>query len=175
MTWSHYLVLSNLAAVRVLCRNMLARPVFRPHRFYAVMHRYCPLVLFYLPVPLYAFDAKVLFQKRLRTRVTFFIKKKLFQGFAPRNFSDAFFFTLISNILSVFFSKFGRNCHSRPFESQFWPILTVFVILCGVQSPWWSNHLTRAKHYLLASFWCITHFFCRKVCAQWLFVFGDFH
>ena len=80
------------------------------------------------------------------------------------------FDTPIMSITSDFFnSKSGKNCRSRPFESEFWPILTVFVIRCGVQSPRWSRRLIRAKDYLFAAFWYIDHLFYRIVGAQWLF------
>ena len=62
-----------------------------------------------------------------------------------------------------------------PFESQFWPTLTAFVILCGVQPLKWSSHMLIAKYCLFASFRCINHLFCGIICAQWPFVSGDFH
>ena len=66
------------------------------------------------------------------------------------------FDTLISNIVSISQNS-GKFCSSRPFECQFWPILTGFVILCAAQSPRWSSHLMRAKYCLFASFWPINH------------------
>ena len=84
------------------------------------------------------------------------------------------FNTLISNILSFFFSKSRNKWHRRPFESQFWLILTVPVILCWVQHPRCPGHLKRSKYCLFAPFWCINHFFCQIVYAQCQFVFRDF-
>ena len=85
------------------------------------------------------------------------------------------FETLIPNILWVFVSKFENNWINRHFESKFWSILTVSVILCGVQSTRWSCHLIRAKYCLFTSFSCVKHIFCGIVCTQRPFVFEDFH
>ena len=68
------------------------------------------------------------------------------------------FDSLTSNMVSLV--KFwGKNYRSRPFERQFWPILTVFVILSMAQSPRWASHLIIAKNGLFASFSCINHLF----------------
>ena len=96
-----------------------------------------------------------------------------FQSFAPLIFSDAFWYSEFEYPIS--FLNFGKKCRSKPFESQFWPILTVFVMLCGVQSPRWSSYLIRTKYYFFASFWRINRLFYQIICAQWRLVFGDFH
>ena len=53
--------------------------------------------------------------------------------YSPHFFSDAVRYADFEYFIG--FSKFGKNCRSRPIEIQLWPILTVFVILCGVQFP----------------------------------------
>ena len=73
------------------------------------------------------------------------------------------------------FIKFGGKWRSRPFESQFWPISTVFVILSLAHSPRWASHLIIATYWLFASFSCINHFFCQLVWPQWPFVLRDYH
>ena len=42
---------------------------------------------------------------------------------------------------------------TKRLQCPFWPILAVFMKLCGVQRSGWLNHLTKAKCCLLASFW----------------------
>ena len=109
-------------------------------------HLAIPIKLMSYRIPI---DIARVFRDRLLIRVTPFLTfcyKVLLPAFFLMQF-----YALISNIPSVFQNS-GKNCHSRPFESQFWPISTVFVILCGVQSPRCSSHLIRANCYLFICF-----------------------
>ena len=81
----------------------------------------------------------------------------LLQSFAPAS-SLMEFDTLMSNIVSVCKNS-KKIWRSRKFESKCLPILKVFVIVCGVQSPRWSNQPIQRKRRLFASFWSITHLF----------------
>ena len=65
------------------------------------------------------------------------------------------FNALISNILSIFFKIRKNKWRTRAFESYFWPILTVFIILCRVQPPGRYSQMIKANFRLFTSCWCI--------------------
>ena len=79
--------------------------------------------------------------------------KLLSQSFAPRIFSGAVWCAYFK--YQIGFSKLEKIWRREPFESQFRQISTVFVILCGVQSPLWSRHRMIWKYLSFGSFWCI--------------------
>ena len=82
---------------------------------------------------------------------TFFVSK-----FCSPFFPDKVWYADFKNCISFFFNLERNRC-CRPFESQFWPVLTVSVMLCSVQPQRASRHLIMWNYHSFASFWTLVY------------------